>query len=187
MTLYRVFPHIPSAGPGSLGNPLFIPRQGGGRLDNPDKFTVLYLSNSAAGAIAEAFGRLPEWNPAMLSTPLAGAQPAVARYRMTAGKPVCDLDDASRLLALGFRPSDVVSRDYDRTRAWARRIFLEGVWYGVRWWSYYDPGWASFGIWDVAGLHVEEVHALSLDDGALREAARTISRRVTAKPLHTSR
>ena len=76
---------------------------------------------------------------------------------------MCDLDDPGQLQALGLPPSEVVSRDYGRIRAWARRIHREGVWAGVRWWSYYAPAWSSVGLWDTAGLEVEEVRGLALD------------------------
>jgi hypothetical protein len=48
----------------------------------------------------------------------------------------------------------------------------------VRWWSYYDPRWASVGLWDIGRLKVEEVRSLRLDDSALVEASRTIVRRI---------
>jgi hypothetical protein len=82
---------------------------------------------------------------------------------------------------LNLKPSSVVSRDYSRTRGWARRIYDEGAWSGIRWWSYYDSTWASIGLWDVRELSLEEVTVLRLDDAAVLEAARTIARRVSSK------
>jgi len=81
-----------------------------------------------------------------------------------------------------LRPSDVVSRDYERTRAWARGIYGRGEWAGVRWWSYYDPGWASIGLWELKRIKVEEVRPLRLNDSALIDASRTIVRRIIASP-----
>lgn len=46
--------------------PCMFPRRGG-CLDNPDLYSVLYLSGAAAGAIAESFGRFPEWSQAILA------------------------------------------------------------------------------------------------------------------------
>ncbi|SPF47787.1 conserved hypothetical protein [Candidatus Sulfopaludibacter sp. SbA4] len=86
------------------------------------------------------------------------------------------------LQTLGLRPSDVVSRDYTRSRAWARRICEQGRWFGVRWWSYYDSQWASFGLWNVSGLKIEDVKLLRLDEPALLDASRTIARRVVTRP-----
>ncbi len=178
--LYRVFPYAPAAAATAPGGALYRPPQGGGRLDNPDLYSVLYLGDSAAGAIAEAFGRFSLWSPAMLegSPSLPGSVRALARYRLSAAARVCDLDDPAQLVKLRLKPSEVVSRDYARTRAWARRLYQRGGWAGIRWWSYYDSGWASCGLWDIEKLALEEVRPLSLDDAALRDAARTITRRI---------
>jgi hypothetical protein len=157
-----------------------MPPQGGGRLDNPELYSVLYLSNAASGAIAEAFGRFPEWSPAMLagSPALPGSARAIATYRLANDTPLCDLDDPTELSSLGLRPSDVVSRNYGRTRAWARRIYEQRLWAGIRWWSYYDPRWVSAGLWDLSRLALEDVRLLRLNDPALVEASRTIVRRI---------
>jgi hypothetical protein len=159
---------------------LYMPPQGGGRIDNPGTYSVLYLSDAAAGAIAEAFGRFPEWTPAILegSPSLPGSVRAIACYRLADDAPICNLDDLEQLGALGLRPSDVVTRDYVRSRAWARRIYDRGKWSGVRWWSYYDPAWSSYGLWNIKGLTVEGVTPLTLDHRALAEAGRIIVRRV---------
>jgi len=178
--LYRVFPYVASSGGRQPGGPLYIPPQRAGRIDNPDLYSVLYLSDQAAGAIAEAFGRFPEWTPAILegSPDLTGSSRAIARYRLPEEIAVCNLDDAEQLSALGLRPSDVVSRDYERTRGWARNIYERGTWVGVRWWSYYDPRWGSYGLWDSSRLTLEEVRVLRLEDAALLEAGRIIVRRI---------
>jgi RES domain len=184
--LYRVFLALPNARPRDPGGALHVPAQGGGRLDNPDLFRVLYLGDSPSGAIAETFGRFPEWTPAILegSPSLPGSIRSLARYQCADNEPICDLDDPARLLALNLRPSEVVSREYARTRAWARQIFQLGAWVGVKWWSYYDPRWASIGLWNAGRLTVEEIVPLQLDHPALLEAARTILRRVVlSRPL----
>ena len=159
---------------------MYIPPQCGGRFDNPDLYRVFYLSDAAAGAISEAFGRFPEWSPSILegAPALPGSTRAIARYHLSDDARVCDLDNPEQLNSLGLRPSDVVSRDYGRTRAWARQIYQQGVWAGVRWWSYYDPRWASFGLWQISSLALEEVRILQLDDSAVLEASRTILRRI---------
>jgi hypothetical protein len=178
--LYRVFPYLPEAPLDEPGGALYIPPQGGGRLDNPDLYSAFYASDSEAGAIAEAFGRFPEWTAAILagSPALPGSTRALATYRLAERAAICNLDDAAQLNTLDLRPSDVVSRDYTRTRGWARRLFREGRWSGVRWWSYYDPRWASLGIWDTTAISFVAVRALTLDDPVLIEAARAILRRV---------
>ena len=182
--LYRVFPFLAKAAQHQPGGALYIPSQGGGRLDNPELYRVLYLSDAASGAIAEAFGRFPEWLPAILagSPSLPGSARAIASYRLADDALLCDLDDPEQLRALRLRPSDVVSRDYDRTRAWSRRIYEQRGWVGVRWWSYYDPRWASVGLWKFNRLALAEVRPLRLDDPALIEASRTIARRIIEHP-----
>ncbi len=75
--LYRVFPYLKSAANTEPGGAFYIPGQGGGRADNPEIYSVLYFSDAAAGAIAEAFGRFPEWTRAML----AGSQLAARSRR----------------------------------------------------------------------------------------------------------
>ena len=178
--LYRVFPYLAAAPRNQPGGALYLPPQGGGRLDNPSAYSVLYLSDHQAGAIAEAFGRFPEWTAGILagSPGLPGSARALARYQLAEDLRICNLDDPERLLALRLRPSDVVSRDYAHTRAWALRVHHEKRWGGVRWWSYYDPQWASFGIWDAGSLALADVTPLTLSSPALLEASRTIARRV---------
>jgi RES domain len=178
--LYRVFPYVKTAPDDGPGGARYIPPQGGGRIDNPDLYSVLYLSDAAAGAIAEALGRFPEWTAAVLkgSPSLPGSTRAIARYALADREPVCNLDNARQLLALHLRPSDVVTRDYVRSRGWAKRIYEARRWSGVRWWSYYDPRWASLGLWHTSRLTLEEVVVLRLDSPVLLEAGRTIMRPV---------
>ncbi len=93
--LYRVFPFLASAAPDEPGGAVYVPSQGGGRLDNPELYAVSYLSAAAPGAIAEAFGRFPQWSPAILagSPGLPGSVRVIASYRLADDKPLCDLDD----------------------------------------------------------------------------------------------
>jgi hypothetical protein len=181
--LFRVFPYLAGSADDEPGGALYVPSQGGGRLDNPGTYSVLYLSDRAAGAIAEAFGRLPEWTPSILEglPSLPKSVRALARYQLVEDAEVCNLDDPRQLLALGLRPSDAVSRDDSRTRAWARRIYEHKIWAGVRWWSYYDPAWHSFGLWDIGKLVLTQVTVLRLDNSDLLEASRTIVRRVIGR------
>jgi hypothetical protein len=153
-------------------------------------YSVLYLSDAAAGAIAEAFGRFPTWTDAMLegSPSVAGSRRAIARYSLPDRSAICNLDDAAQLLSLQLRPSDVVTRDYSRSRRWASRIFETGQFIGVQWWSYYDPDWASIGMWNINDLHVEDVVPLTLDHPELLAASHTIVPPVVrARPRKTRR
>ncbi|HET9588118.1 MAG TPA: hypothetical protein VFO91_04975, partial [Anaerolineales bacterium] len=99
-------------------------------------------------------------------------------YRLPDDARICNLDDPEQLRELGLRPSEVVSRDYASTQAWARRIYNQRTWIGVRWWSYYEPQWASIGLWDTRGLTLEEIRPLRLDHAEMIEASRTIVRRI---------
>jgi len=184
-TLFRVFPYVSTVDDHEPGGALYLPRQGGGRIDNPSDYSALYASDAAAGAIAEAFGRFPEWRSSILvgSPALPGSERALARYRLAEKERICNLDDPKQLLSLGLRPSDVVSREYERTRAWAKRIYKQHHWAGICWWSYYNPAWFSFGLWEIKGLVLEDVKALRLDDPALLEASRAIVRRVIVPRL----
>ena len=180
VTLYRVFPFHPASAPNEPGGALYVPPQAAGRLDNPDLPPILYLSDAAPGAIAEAFGRFPEWNAAMLggSPALPGSARALGRYEFRGARPLCDLDDGERLVEFALRPSDVVTRDYARTRSWARTVYQQDRWAGIRWWSYYDPQWGSVGLWDTGGVEVREIHPLELDHPDLVTASRAILRRI---------
>ncbi len=58
--------------------------------------TPCYISATLPpGAIAEAFGRFPEWTPAIFSggPSLPGSVRAIARYRLADDAPVRNLDD----------------------------------------------------------------------------------------------
>lgn len=182
--LFRVLPYLAGARRGHPFHPLFVPSStGSGRVDNPDRYDVLYVGDSAAGAAAEAFGWLPTWDAGMLRgrPTIPGSVQALVEYEAAdAALSVCDLDDAERLVVLALRPSQVVTRDRAVTQAWAARIFDGGGFAGVRWWSYYDPQWGSFGLWDVSGLRVREVSVLTLDHPAVVEAAGVLSRPVRA-------
>jgi hypothetical protein len=177
-TLYRVFPWLAGARHGEPGHPLHVPGGGVGRIDNPEQYRTLYLSDGAGGACAEAFHYWPVWDERMLpgSPSLPGSVQALAVYTLASDVPVCDLDDAGRLMELSLRPSQVVLRDRRVTQAWALRIFGERRWSGIRWWSYYDPRWGSHGVWDVEGLQVDTVEALTLDHPAVVEAAEVLNR-----------
>ena len=180
---FRVAPYYPGATPGEPGHPATFARtaQGGGRLDNPDLFATAYLSASPAGAVAEVFGAYPVWRPRTFFARLAGAPAryALVRFRLRDAE-ILDLDDPRNLLDRELRPSRIVITDREITQAWARRIYLEGIWTGVSWWSRWDPSWTSCGVWDPARLSVVgEPAPLDLDHPAIREAALTLSRDLT--------
>ncbi|MBK9178149.1 MAG: RES domain-containing protein [Acidimicrobiales bacterium] len=180
MLLYRVVPWLPDARVGAPGHPAHVPPGGAGRVDNPDRYQCLYLSDAAAGAVAEVFWFERVWTSSMLRgrPSLPGSVQAIATYELPDDTPICDLDDAHRLVDLGLRPSQVVTRDRRVTQAWARAIHAQSRWHGVSWWSYHDPRWSSHGIWHLDGLTPIEVSALRLDHPGLLEAADVLARQV---------
>lgn len=108
---------------------------------------------------------------------LPGSVRALAEYEIPNDLPILDLDDARALQVLGLRPSQIVTRDRDVTQRWALSIYEQGNWSGLRWWSYYDPRWYSYALWDLPALRsTGPVRALSVEDPAVVEAA-TILRR----------
>ena len=107
---------------------------------------------------------------------LPGSVRALVEYEVGDHAQICDLDDARRLTDLGLRPSRVVTRDRDVTQAWARKLYDDGHFAGVRWWSYYNPDWGSIGLWDIAALNVADVVILTADDPAFVAAAAEIVR-----------
>lgn len=108
---------------------------------------------------------------------MPGSRRAVAHY--STGDQVLDLDDPKNLVARFLRPSRVITRNREVTRAWALAIFFENEWLGVRWWSYYNADWGAFGLWGRSGVSVVDVTPLSRDHPAVVDAAHTLGRRVT--------
>jgi hypothetical protein len=176
--VYRVFPWLRGAADSDPGGALYVPAQGAGRFDNPAQYEIFYAAESPEGAIAEAFGRHPLWTASMLGgiPSLPGSVHALATYGLDDAATLYDLDDARNLVALNLRPSDVVNRDYSVTQALALQIFTAGTASGLRWWSFYNPAWASVGVWNKAAVAVVNIRDLSISDVALVSAARSISR-----------
>lgn len=150
-------------------------QQGAGRVDVPGR-PVQYLSSAPAGAVAEVFAPLASWTARMFESPARPhARRALGRYELAERASVLDLDDPVMLRELGLRPSEVVSRDRAFTQRWAGAIDKRR-WAGVRWWSYYDSRWYSYGLWDRHYLTVAGVEPLSLDHPAVVEAATVLRR-----------
>jgi hypothetical protein len=182
MLVYRVFPYLPSAAPGQPGHPCYLhPSAGGGRLDNPARYSVWYLSYDACGAIGEVFGNQQTWSDAMFGYPaLPGSRRALATFTLPDDLPILDLDDAHTLLVRGLRPTHVVERNRAVTQAWALRVYEErddrgqSKWQGVKWWSFHRPQWRLLGYWGStlpANVHVEQLHAKHY---AVLDAANTL-------------
>lgn len=184
--LWRVMPWLPDAEPGQPGHPLYVDpsRQGKGRADNPRHYQALYLSESDRGAVGEAFGNLAVWSQEMFTVPgLDGASRALATLEADPPPDVLDLDQASVLVELGVKPTDVVGRDRERTQEIALSVWLENRWQGLRWWSWWRPIWYNQILWaplddaDPWPLTVVDVEPLHLQHPAVRSAAEMLRRR----------
>jgi hypothetical protein len=178
-----VISFLPGAAPDEPGGALYVPPQGQGRLDDPEHYDVLYLGDTRTGVCAEVFNRgkyRRQWSRDMLrGTPkLPGSARAMAWYEISDRTPICNLDDPNQLVAQSLRPSQVITRDYAVSRTWALRLFRRKRWCGVRWWSYHDARWASFGLWDRGQIKTCGVQPLTLDDPNLAEAARVLDIRL---------
>jgi hypothetical protein len=109
---------------------------------------------------------------------VATARRMLAWYDVDDSASICNLDDPHELLDRGLRPSNVITRDYAQSQAWALRIFAEARWVGVSWWSYHDARWTSVGLWDMNIIGGSGVEELTLDHPALIEAAQVLSIRI---------
>jgi RES domain len=171
--LYRVFPWLEDAPAGEPGHPLYVAHpQGHGRIDNPEHYLTLYASDRREGAIGEAFGNHAMWTRDLLDGPpaLPGSRRALATYDAPRAE-IIDLDDPQVLVERELRPSGVVTRDRRRTQTWALDVYREQTWDGVRWWSFHDPDWGSFGLWNRDALEVASVDALSEEVELVQEVA----------------
>ena len=128
MRVFRVLPFDPDAAEDEPGGVFFRPPGGKNRADSPTlSYSCLYVSDSAAGAIAEVFGRFDMWDRALVearpaSLLLPNSSFALVTYELADDARVCDLNSAERLLEYRLRPSDVVTRDRAVSQAWAAKI-----------------------------------------------------------------
>jgi hypothetical protein len=175
--LYRVFPYLNRSAKGEPGHPLYTPAvQGGGRWDNPGLYVCRYLATTPEAAVGEAFGHLATWSAGMLISPsLNDAARSLGIYRLDEDlSPILDLDDPEVLAERGIRPTHVVVRNRPRTQAIAARIYREGRWAGIQWWSFYRPQWPVVALWE-GDLTVERVENLA-PHPALDDAARELAK-----------
>jgi hypothetical protein len=187
--LYRALHHDPKAASDQPGGLLYVPPQGNGRIDNPEAYRVFYVGDTRAGVCAEVFnwGKYRrQWSADMLRPPpfLPVSHRAIAWYDVEDETLICNLDDPRELLAQSLRPSTVITRNYAESQKWALRLFQQGKWRGLRWWSYHDARWASIGIWDLRCIRGYGSEPLSIDDEDLAEAARVLQIRVMRTKRH---
>jgi len=79
--LFRVFLYLARAANKAPGGALYLPHQGAGRIDNPSVYSVLYASDAAAGALAEALAAFPSGHQRFWKVARA-SQAAFARRRV---------------------------------------------------------------------------------------------------------
>ncbi len=177
MRLHRVHWWLPKVSPSEDGHPLYVwDKQTEGRITNPSAYKALYVGDSPAGAVAETFGNSAIWTDDLFVAPsrLPGGIRAITEYE---GDPVVyDLDSAPNLAAQYIRPSRVVTRQYIHTRAWAYGIFTSVGGDGIRWWSYHDPDYFSFGLWNTAALSILHTEPLYRKHPAVSQASYVLGR-----------
>lgn len=183
MLLYRVFPYLASAAPGTQGHPLYEHRpQRGGRIDHPDYFTW-YLSRTATGAIGETFGDLAQWQDSMFGFPaIPGSRRALGLYWLPDNLRLLDLDDGAALAERSLRPTQIVIRNLAATQKWGHQIWDERDphdpaahrWQAVEWWSQQRPFWNVIASWQRPEFRGAQ--EIDLDHPAVRDAALSLSR-----------
>jgi hypothetical protein len=183
--LYRVFPLIPGAAVGESGGPLHVPRerQGAGRHDHPDAYGALYVSRTAASAIAERIQGFRGQTLANTDLRLAdGARYALATFEDALMDPLIDLDDPTELARRRLRPSLVATRNRAVTREIAFRIFQDGS-VGFAWWSTLESSWTNVTLFAERAVDrlivVGEPEPLTVSHPILRSAADAIGVRLS--------
>lgn len=189
MQLFRVI-HWDGRSLGRRGaGPLFVPRrhQGAGRHDAPDAYGAWYCTTAPVAAIAERiqglrgqtltdddFRRLGQLTLALVSLTLDPTATLV------------DLDDPAQLVARGWRPSQVATRQRAITQQMARRIFDEGA-SGLRWWSTLSAEWTNVTLFHERALAAVTVagppRPLSVAMPEVRHAAEDLGVRIVARPI----
>jgi len=177
--VFRVYPYVAGASTAKPGHALYRqPQQGFGRIDNPEHYLALYAAASPRISLAEVFAAQPApWNDTTLFR--ADGRPYhIAEIQMADEVPLCNLDNPRALLQRNLIPSSIVSKDRQRTQAWALEIFQEERWRGVSWWSFYDPDTPAFGVWDVTNAAVLSTEAVRFDSDAFVAAAKLLGREI---------
>jgi hypothetical protein len=184
MRLWRVFPWDAEAVAGASGHPLWIPRalQGAGRHDNPELYAAMYLSETAAAAVAECIAHLR--GQVLEDGDLERSGRRLALVPLDAGVEgrLWDLDDPEVLSERRLRPSLVATRARQATRRWAADLFRARPRRdGIRWWSTLEASWLHVTLFDRALPRLEPAgpaEPLRLEHAVVREAAEAIGVRV---------
>jgi len=162
---------------------LWFPRrfQGDGRHDNPDVYGCLYLADRELSCVVEQLARFrtQRLQPALLRR--RGLPLALATIELDDRSEVIDLDDARTLARERLHPSQVATRHREVTQPQALALHAAHAdAAALRWWSTFESLWSNYTVFDRAtrALKLQDVHALDLDDVAVREAADHLGLRI---------
>lgn len=185
MILFRCFPWDREAGQRVRGGPLWFPRmlQGDGRHDNPSLYGCLYLSTEPVSPLVERLARFRGRGLTTGKLTTAGRAVALAAVALPEEAEIVDLDEPAVLASEDLRPSLVATGERSLTQAYAARLFgSHPDAAGLRWWSTFESRWPNVTVFDRAAdtLAVEDVHALTLEDDVVDEAARFLGLPVVA-------
>jgi hypothetical protein len=183
MILYRCFAWNRRARPGTMGSPLWFPRefQGEGRHDNPDAYGCLYLADRAVSCVVEQLARFRGQRLTQSMLVRADLPLALAELELAENVELLDLDEPAVLRRERLRPSQVATRQRELTQPQARVLHDKHPSVaGLRWWSTYESLWANVTVFDRAALmlRARNVRALTLDDPAVSEGAEFFGMRV---------
>jgi len=175
--LYRCFAWNPRADADQPDSPLWFPRmfQGEGRHDNPDVYGCMYLADRPVSCVVEQLARFRSQKLAPSLLNRRGLTLGLAELELTAAARILDLDDPAFLSRQHLRPSSVATRERAVTQPQALKFYTEDPRAaGLSWWSAYEALWTNVTVFDrgAALLRVRSVHALTLDDPAVTDAAR---------------
>jgi hypothetical protein len=175
LILYRCFAWNERARPMEADSPLWFPRvfQGDGRHDNPDVYGCLYLTDREASGVIEQFARFRGQRLIEAMLVRRGLPLALAALELPDGPELVDLDDPVVLRRRRLRPSVVATRERAITQPQALAVYRDTDAFGIRWWSIFESLWANYTLFDraVRRLRLQDVRRLTLDDGAVVEAA----------------
>ncbi|HEX8241997.1 MAG TPA: RES family NAD+ phosphorylase [Longimicrobium sp.] len=183
LRLWRVFPWDPGAAEGERFSAAFVPGgQGRGRFDLPGEAAgVLYLAESPEHAVAELIQRYRNQPAPLEPADLTAYGHALALVEVTVrarvAERIADLCDPEVLARHAIAPDRTAARDRAASQSIAAGLHAGGY-AGLRWWS------AFFGEWHTVVLFRGRLAAgdlryagparLSVDDSAVREAARSL-------------
>ena len=183
MLAYRVYPHLQGAPPGTAGHPQYLGAQGSGRLDNHGHYRIWYLALEPAGAVAEIFGDLDQWDANMFHCPsIPGSRQTLATFHLDDDTHLLDLGDARNLHTRGLRPTQVIERNRAATQTWALNVYNERndrgtrIWQGIKWSSYHQPQWRIIGYWGDNAPRPLSAEELTLTSPAVTDAASSLRR-----------